>query len=71
MRAELFICDYNPHLVEEAHERAFHELASKFEIPEDRVYLRAGNTVDMLSNLVVECAADLVIIGAIPPISGS
>jgi universal stress protein E len=55
----------DPNIIEEAHESALNELAGKFEIPEDRVHLRAGDTADLLPHLVREYAADLVIMGAV------
>lgn len=60
-----FIDPDDPKRIEQAHEQAMQTLAEQFQIPEDRVHVGAGNTVDLLPAVEKRIGANVVVMGAV------
>lgn len=60
-----FVDPDDPKRIEDAHEQGMQALAGQFQIPDERVHLRPGNTVDLLPAVANEIEADLIVMGAV------
>ena len=55
----------DPQRSEDQHEEALHAVLAQFQLPEERIHLYAGNTLDLLPRVATDERAALVIMGAV------
>ncbi len=60
-----FVDPDDPKRTESLHEQAMSTLMARLEVSEDRIHLRAGDTMDLLPRVATEVGADLVVMGAV------